>query len=340
MSLVGIVVNARGLAYPEGFREEYAKAMDDPAREEEYLRASLARNPHFSEAAIALAASLEQRGEWGAAEQELRSLTGRDRRFRPRWALLNFEARQGRRDDFWELAQTMVPMSFGDHRALIDLLWAMRPEAGFVAARLGEARAPLLMEFVAFLMERGELRVAREVFARLAAKPYESTRRANAGPVATAEERRQRGLDLCDLHLDRKDGAGAMEVWQTLVGAGLVGEVSERFAREPIGRGFDWRPMRVAGVEQRRGSEGWRIEFSGQQGDEAVLLSRWSYRSGARQWGMEVAWGDPQGLEWRFEPLGGGGWVLAKLHYKRALGTMPTRGALVIREAGWLGAKR
>ena len=337
--MVGV---ARGLASPEGYRIDYARALAHPEQEEEYLRSALGKNPHFSEAAIALAAALEQRGDVLGARRELQALTERDRRFRPRWAQLNLEARQGRQEEFWTLARTLVPMSFGDHRPLIELMWQMRPDAKFVVSQLSAGRAPLLMDLTALLMEKDELDTARVVFRRLAAQPYESAARANAGPVATAEERRQRGLDLCDLHLDRRQGEGAFEVWQTLVAAGLIDErlwasganVNARFAVEPAARGFDWRPRVAEGIEQRWGAEGWRIEFSGQQRDEAELLTKWSWSPGRRVWRPEIASGDGRALEWRTEEVALG-LVRTRLVYRRRPGTMPARGSVVIRAAGW-----
>lgn len=342
LSLGAIVGVARELASPEGYRIDYAQALAHPEQEERHLRAALEKNPRFSEAAIALAAVLEQRGDLPGARRELQALTERDRRFRPRWAQLNLEARQGRQEEFWALARTLVPMSFGDHRPLIELMWQMRPEAGFVAAQFSEGRAPLLMDLTALLMEKDELDTARAVFRRLAAQPYESAARANAGPVATAEERRQRGLDLCDLHLDRRKGEGAFEVWGTLVAAGLVDErlgasganVNAQFAVEPAARGFDWRPRVAEGIEQRWGAEGWRIEFSGQQRDEAELLTKWSWNPGRRVWRAEIAAGDGTLLEWRNEEAARD-LVRTRLVYRRRPGTMPARGSVVIRGAGW-----
>lgn len=341
--------------YPASFRESYERAFSDPNREEEYLRASLRRNPRFMDAAIALSALLEQRGEVTQAETELLSLSSRDRRFRPRWAILNFYARQNRSADFWLVSATAIPMSFGDHRPLLELLWQMRPDAPYLDTHLEpSARAPLLFEFVALLMEKGELDVARRVFARLLRMPVDPTQRANAGIVATAEERRQRGLDLCDLHLDHALGKGAWEIWQALVAAGLLRgdlapldrNVNPAFASKPIARGFDWRPQTVHGIEQSRSDSGWQIELSGYQPDFAVLLTRWSWleRPGwtwkAQMDSQPDVHFESPGLEWRItgpkgESSAQHGLVRLSLVYRRPPGTLPRQGRVIVRHAAW-----
>lgn len=345
--------------YPASFREAYERAFSEPSWEEEYLRASLRRNPRFMDAAIALSALLEQRGEIAQAERELVFLASRDRRFRPRWALLNFYARQNRPSDFWPVSATAVPMSFGDHRPLLELLWQMRPDASFLDAHLATgARAPLLFEFVALLMEKGELDVARRAYARLLRMPVGSAQHANAGIVATADERRQRGLDLCDLHLDRAQGKGAWEIWESMAAAGLLSNdlappdrnVNAAFASKPMARGFDWRPQNAPGIEQSQSANGWEIELNGHQPDFALLLTRWSWLDRPAQvWKTKVGWQasapqDPSGLEWRITNLRGEnsapmGLVRVSLVYRRPSGSVPGQGRAIVRYAGWEPAR-
>ena len=321
LSAAVLVAVTRSPLLPSPAQLDYQKAMDSSEHEQEYLQEALRKNPRLADATIAFAALLEQQGDVTGGRRELLSLAQRDRRFRPRWALLNLEARQSNARAFWELARSMVPMSFGDHRPLLDLMWSMRPEGAFLAAQLREGRPSVQMDLTELLMEQGDLRTARAVFARLAAMPYENAARRNAGPLATLEERRQRGLDLCDLHLDRRQGEGAWEVWRVMKTQGLLDS-------RPTGRGFDWRIRRIAGVDIESAAAGWRIEFQGQQADEAELLARFHWRRGATM-ASRVSAAGTQGLEWRTNMVADG-LALTQLFYQRKPGMLPVRGTVWI----------
>jgi hypothetical protein len=209
-------------------------------------------------------------------------------------------------------------------------------------------------------MRKEDLEGARRVFHRLVDLPVGSVHRSNAGRVATREERRALGLDLCDLLFDRRDPAGARRVWQALGHAGLTpARIDSAFERTPSGRAFDWRIENPPGVEQRLES-GWRIEFSGRQADRIRLMWRWLPfdRSQAARIVTEFAPGGPaEGLWWRvtvpgpetelavakagapLRVLAPPGVKLGRLElaYRRMPGELPLRGTVRILRSGEAG---
>lgn len=253
-------------------------ALLDPQREQDHLLAALASEPRLSEAHLLLGWRAEAMGD-PAAEGHFRKAAALDRRFRVRWAWLEFLARRGRLAEFWREAPPVFAMSYGDRQALFDLAWELKPDGRALLGSVIPDHPSVLFGFIQFLMQKGDLAAARAAYLRLVALPVGSVHRANAGRVATAEERRDLGLDLCDLLFDRRDPAGARQIWRALGTRGLFpaaasGGFDSEFRRRPSGRGFDWRVMPVPGVEQRP-EQGWRMEFSGRQPDQARLLWRW-----------------------------------------------------------------
>ena len=234
-------------------------------------------------------------------------------------------------------------MSYGDRAALLDLVWQLRPDGAALLATVIPDSPPVLFEVTSFLMEQGDLPGARQAFGRLIELPIRSSSRANAGRVATAQERAHLGLDLTDLHLDRRDPASARGIWQSLERHGLtavdggmrVGTqiMNPRFRTEPLGRGFDWRVKTTPGVELRRVPTGLQVEMGGNHPPDRVPLLEQRVIRIAGQ-GVEI---DSNAADWLVATVADESPGVGRLRivYRRPVGRPPLRAPLVIREVRW-----
>jgi hypothetical protein len=336
--------------WPEYYR---AMAEIEPRGEEGWLNGLLEIEPRDSAAMIRVAAVAEWRGVLPRARNLLERAARHDARYRTQWALLEFETRHPS-SALWKIARRCFVMSHRDRRLLMETVWDLRPEGDFLLAEVIPDSPPVLYHFASFLMEQGDLPAARAAFARLIALPVGSASRANAGIVATALERSHLGLDLTDLHLDRRDPASAVALWKSLNQMNLVRVdgaedagrqvVNPFFRTEPLGRGFDWRALRSSAVEMRRADGGWRVDFPGNRPpDRVALLEQRVIVSGSMT--PEVVASAPSWVrailvEERTSrpipsPVDGPRVARLRIEYRRPAGLPPLREPLVIRQVRW-----
>lgn len=261
-------------------------AETDPENETRYWRQALAQRPRTWEALVGLALEAESQGDRAEARRLLDRAVAVNRTFRTQWARLNFLARTvqdtvqdtaqntAQEADFWPAARQTFAMSHRDRRALFELCWRMRPDGSFLLREVIGNRPPVLLDATQFLMEK-DLPAARLAYARLLEAPYLSVAETNAGRVATAEERRGVGLDLCDLDLHHGHRREAWATWQGMRRRNLLTATS--------GRGFDWRPETrpetrpekgMTGLEATPAGPHWVVSLSGDQAAGAVALWR------------------------------------------------------------------
>ena len=306
--------------YNSGFH--FALAQADPLHEKEHLHRALTWKPRSPGALIALSLIAESEGDPRAANELLDRALAADHGFRPVWAKLNLASRRKDQDSFWPAARRAFAMSHRDRRALLDLCWEMRPDGPFLLRHVG-LRPPVLFDTTIFLMQQAELAAARRAFAVLADQPYLSLSETNAGRVATADERRQLGMDLCDLHLDRGDAPGAWIVWENL---------GKKNLRRPAeSRGFAWRhpAAEVPGVESIATGGGSILRFNGGQADDVSLLWRYLEPRAPGRYRVTIDL-DPAGSlayprEVTIQP---GSPVALEIRYHRSPGTLAFRGAV------------
>jgi hypothetical protein len=244
---------------------ELRLAEMDPDREVEHWRRALHLRPRTWEALHGLALAAETSGDKESARRLFDQMYAVNRTFGPAWARLNHLARTGDSEAFWPAARQAFQMSHRDRRALFELCWRIKPDGRHLLDHAG-TRPPVLFDATRFLMDR-DLPAARVAFVRLLDQPYLSEAETNAGRVATAEERRGLGLDLCDLDLDLGHFPQAWEIWQAMGKHGLLGIAS--------GRGFDWRKMEPKGVEMNRAGPDWVLTFSGEQAQGDLAWRHW-----------------------------------------------------------------
>ncbi len=326
---------------PEAMREA---ADSDPAQAERWLERLVKLEPRDAEARVRLATLVEWRGDVAHARELVRQAARDDRRYRTQWARLDFERRHPENDDVWQTASRCLQMSYGDRRALIEALWELRPDGRFLLSRIIPDVPAVLYYTTLFLMEQGELGAAREAFGRLAALPYVSESRSNAGVVATAVERAHLGLDLTDLHLDRRGAEPAAALWALMQERRLVQAkgtaqeiVNARFESEPLGRGFDWRVAATSGVEMRRTQDGFAVDLGARPPERVPLLEQ----------RVLLAQRGPGRARDVMVTANGAAWIAAtvteetpgigrlRLEYRRPAGQPPWREPLIIRQVKW-----
>ncbi len=336
---------------------DYARDMAarEPDREEHWLQRIVDLSPRDSPARIRLALIAEWRGDLTQARDRFAHAASGDARFRAQWSQLEFLSRHAGAGDPWPTARRCFRMSHGDRRALLDTVWRLRPDGPFLLSQIIPDSAPVLFYTTLFFMEQGELASARAALARLLPLPFASESRANAGRVATASERTDLGLDLTDLHLDRRDFAAAVAIWHSLAkqhflpvdGAAEAGRevMNPRFRTVPLGRGFDWRRPPAAKLEMGPTSQGWRVEMSPHPPDSAALLHqrvllargalpRVQIRATAPDWVRARLLDERTGRPLA-GPLTQPQMAHLLLEYARPPGRPPLREPLVIHEVHW-----
>jgi hypothetical protein len=237
----------------------------DVQRSESEFREAVRLNPWDADSRMRLGMLLEAKEHLQEAERQLIETAKVDATYLPRWALANFEFRQGKMAEFWTWARAAVPMSYGDRSALFDLAAAAGETK--VADRLGLAGDEICVNYLAWAIGKspaGELRRAalRVTQGRLPERAILQT--------------------ACDRLMDLGRVDAALEVWNAgaksgmiLAGAAATGRVTNgTFAVSPSGSGFDWAVDKPNGGAVVRETErgGLRIRFTGDQAEQGLVL--------------------------------------------------------------------
>jgi hypothetical protein len=254
-------------AYHQLLAEHLEGMGQDPAPERE--KAALL-SPLDSSYWTELGLMAEVRSDFPTAERYLLKAASVDRKFGPRWALMNFYFRQQRPAEFWQWTSATLGMAYGELAGVFRLCWIMSGDAEAIRARLPHDNY-VRTEYLRFLINdehwQGAGPTAREVSAR------------------ATEEDRELLLYYCDGAV-RHNLPSAVEVWNTMVrrrlepfepldpAAGAIVTDGE-FRTSPIERGFDWRVANAEGVTVTFGllNSGVSVELSGAQDQEVAILT-------------------------------------------------------------------
>src|ERR1700690_310540 len=311
-------------------------------------------SPYNSQAWIALGLDAELQGDRTRAERCLLQAARVDKTYAPRWSLANFYFRANRHEKCLAWLREAARMSYGDPRPLAQLAWNVAGDAPGALAAVSD-RPPVLESYVSLLLDHDRLSAAEAAAGRLLD---------TAGKEATGA-----ALVYCDRFLDAGRPEAALRLWNRLAAAQWLPTppldpergphvTNGDFAREPLSRGFDWRPQVVAGVGMawRPAADGARFSFSGDQPESCMLMlqrvplapgRRWRLRFEYRSQGMPAdtglrwrttgaegpvpasdAWGEA-GFEFRSPASGTVGPLV--LAYERAPGTTRTAGSFWLR---------
>jgi tetratricopeptide (TPR) repeat protein len=219
-----------------------------------------------------LGAMAEVNSDIPAAERYLLKAASVDRKFAPRWSLMNFYFRQQRPAEFWQWAREAAPMASGDLVGIFRLC-RMMTGPGESTDRMLRLPDSARAQYLAFLMKDNHWDAAPAVARAVAAQ-------------ATSENLALL-LDYSDTAL-AYNVASAVEVWNILLrrklepfdpldahGGAIV--TDGKFRISPIDRVFDWRVTRADGVGVIFGSAspGATVELSGEQDQTVAILTQW-----------------------------------------------------------------
>ncbi len=269
-SLARAVQDDPGNADYHALRAEHIEGLGgDPAPERE--KAALL-DPLESRYWIDLGMMAELRGDMSGAERYLLKAASVDRKFGPRWALMNFYFRQHRDAEFWQWTQAALPMAYGDLSMIFRLCWLMTNDSASIARMLPHTDL-VRTQYLIFLIDEGHLDAAPAIAREVAA-------RATPGELDLL-------MQYCDTSM-RNNTASAVEVWNALVrrklepfnalspaGGAII--TDGEFRQTPIEHGFDWRVAKSDGVSVTFGSAipGATVGLSGDQDQTVAILSEW-----------------------------------------------------------------
>jgi tetratricopeptide (TPR) repeat protein len=318
------------------------------------LESAVIASPYNAQAWIALGLNAEVEGDRIRAERSLLQAARVDRTYAPRWSLASFYFRASSRAQCLLWLRQAARMSYGDPRPLAQLAWNLAGDAPEALAAVSE-RPPVLESYASLLLDHGRLGPAEVAAGRL----LDIAGKDAAGAA----------LVYGDRFVDAGRLEAALRLWNRLAAAGWIPArpldpergphlTNGDFAREPLGRGFDWQMQGVAGVEMVRqpAAGSLRLSFSGEQPESCMLMLqrvalapgrawrlRFEYRSQgmARDTGLRwrttrAEWPAPASEAWSeaafdFRTPAGGVSVPLVLAYERAPGTMRMAGSFWLR---------
>jgi len=222
-------------------------------------------HPRSTAIRTAYALELERRGSVGEAERQLLEAARNDRQYAPAWQLSDFYFRQRQINEFLVWAHLAAERSYGDLGALFRLATELSVPGDQMRKTL-LVRPAIERNYVAWLLEHRQLQEIEPVAALLAKRSQPADR--------------EMLLAYVDALIADGDPATARRAWKLVDASdGLV--ANRTFAREPLGQGFDWRPIATDGIRQFRSNAvepneaGWVIEFSGRQPELCDLITQY-----------------------------------------------------------------
>jgi len=135
-------------------------AQLDGGRATEYLETALSLNRYNAQASIELALQREADGNYASAEKLLLDAFAVDRTYISRWTLANFYFRRDDMPAFWKWARRAAEMPANDIGALFQLCWRAAPDPELIADRVLTDQPDTIRQYLAFLMNHGDIRAA------------------------------------------------------------------------------------------------------------------------------------------------------------------------------------
>ncbi|MGI8958238.1 MAG: tetratricopeptide repeat protein [Bryobacteraceae bacterium] len=267
-----------------------------------YYRKAVIVKPYAASDWVQLGFHAEREGRYGEAERDLLKAARVDQSFEPRWTLANFYFRRGATKNALRWIQKALYIGEGDLTPVFRLCWQATTDPGQILRDAMPNRPAALGQYLEFLFSTNRSDEATPIAMRL---------------VGIADRDRIAALlDYCDSALAAGHPDEAVIVWDALSGRGLIPHPTvggnsahvtrnSNFRASLTGLGFDWKPSAPGGVlVDSEGAEGLRIQFSGKQADQAVILSQYVHLSPGTRYVLRVRYqseGIPPGtgLRWR-----------------------------------------
>ncbi|HEV2136859.1 MAG TPA: hypothetical protein VGR47_21750 [Terracidiphilus sp.] len=325
----------------------------DPTDAQMLLSTAVHLNRYNAQAEIELGLQYEAEGEFGRAEQRFLRAFAVDRTYLSRWSLASFYFRRGNEKEFWRWARKAAEMPSDSTGPLFELCWRITPDVNEITQRIVNDDPKLLRQYLDFVLSKGQASAAAEI----------ATRIIQHGDPNTDTPRMFAAIN----HLIAENEGGSAEaIWSALIAkhwvvADTAWPDNPNFSREPLPVRFDWTLPSNTGVQSVPGRFGLETEFSGLEPEEctiaeqAIVLGPGNYQLDSFYRTEGIAAGT--GLQWQVIAAGTGmilaessdlssesptqakmrfsippGISLAylRLIYRRALGTSPISGSLVI----------
>jgi hypothetical protein len=329
----------------------------ESGRRTELLRKAAALNPYSEQVWLQLGFDSEfYHGDLASAEKYYLHSTEVSSLFLPRWTLANFYFRRQNKPEFMKWARAALEITPYRADPIFTEMWLVYPDHSRIVADL-PSRAPILEQYLMFLMNARQLGSVPPVVERLAS---------SASP---SDSRRYGVDDVIGPALDSLIAGGyvseAVRSWNALSVAHWI-PFGTPTVQQPLtdgsfgpmyGYGFDWKLINIPGISFSRGG-GVGIELSGGQPESCELLQQWVLIGPDRQYRLQ--WNadasgitDPAGLNWhiqardldsrspdllaehrsgwQFETPANAQAALLTLEYRRPLGHIRASGALQLR---------
>ncbi len=238
-----------------------ADVETDPAR-------AVALHPRSTSLRTAYALALEKSGKLAEAETQLLEAARNDHLYATAWQLSDFYFRHQQPDDFLKWAHLAAERSYSNLSALFRLADSLGISANNFRTQL-LIRPAIERNYVAWLLEKNRLSEIDPIAKLLAAR--------------NQPEDRDLLMAFVDALISHGDATQARDAWQLfdpLLPAGSL-LVNPDFRRQPLARGFDWRPVAMDGVRQFLANttdpseSGWTLELSGRQPELSELLTQY-----------------------------------------------------------------
>jgi tetratricopeptide (TPR) repeat protein len=241
----------------------------DPVAAKSLLQKAVRLNRFDAASWIQLGLLCESGNDLPQGEESLLQASRVDSTFLPSWSLANFYFRHEQTDRFWNWAQKAAQMAPDDATPLFRLAWYASPNAGEIENRLQMKRPAVEVQFVNFLIGRGDPPAVSQAASHLLAS--------GAGDSTEVL------LSACDWLLAQKRPDLALGLWNGLAsrtfypapgGGALV--TNGTFGRPPTSHGFDWHLLAVDGVSSYLNVDpnALGFEFSGEEPDVFTLMTQ------------------------------------------------------------------
>jgi hypothetical protein len=260
-----VAIEPQNAAYHALLAEHLEGEGTDPIPE---LLSAVRLSPFDSQHTVRAATQLEIDGKFAEAEKMLLQAASTDRKFLPRWSLLNFYFRRGNDKEFWKWVRPALEMSGETPQAIFRLAWERTSDSAQIE-RLLPHNEQMSLQYLEFLVDTQRFDFAAPMAQHLAT---ETSRRL---PVL---------LSYCSRAVE-VDPDSALKVWNTMATRKLIplktldpasGALLSNpdFGYGPEEKGFDWRIPSVAGayLEQTSAADGFRLRLDGSEPEAATVL--------------------------------------------------------------------
>jgi tetratricopeptide (TPR) repeat protein len=235
------------------------------------LLSAASLSPQDSRYWIRLGFRAETQGKFEQAERYLLHASRIDRKFDPRWALMNFYFRQNRRLEFWRWTERAFEFAYGDLTPLFDLAWAESPDEAeeHIPQRTGVHYA-----YLGYLISHAHLEKSAPIALKVSAA-------LEPGDDTTIL------MDWWD-RLHQSDPVAGQTVWNNLCRRGVLpfsildpeqGKLITNggFSAAITGRGYDWRFPNEPGVlaSPDQFAHELSVELSGKEREDLTLAEEW-----------------------------------------------------------------